>query len=46
MSDLRDAVQRALPSVRADLERLVRIPSVSANPAGAGEVHRCADEVA
>jgi acetylornithine deacetylase/succinyl-diaminopimelate desuccinylase-like protein len=26
------AVQRVLPSVRADLERLVRIPSVSADP--------------
>jgi cysteinylglycine-S-conjugate dipeptidase len=29
------AVRRVLPSVRADLERLVRIPSVSADPAAA-----------
>src|SRR6516162_9394546 len=32
---LDQAVQRMLPSVRADLERLVRIPSVSADPAAA-----------
>ena len=29
---LRDAVASVLPAVRADLERLVRIPSVSADP--------------
>ena len=29
---LSDAMQQVLPSVRADLERLVRIPSVSADP--------------
>jgi len=34
-SPLTAAVQRMLPSVRADLERLVRIPSVSADPAAA-----------
>jgi acetylornithine deacetylase/succinyl-diaminopimelate desuccinylase-like protein len=31
-ADLGDAVRQVLPSVRADLERLVRIPSVSADP--------------
>ena len=40
------AVQRVLPSVRADLERLVRIPSVSADPAAAQHVRASADEVA
>lgn len=45
-SDLRDAVQRVLPSVRADLEALVRIPSVSADPALKGEVRRSAEAVA
>jgi len=32
MSDLRAAVERVLPAVRSDLERLVRIGSVSADP--------------
>jgi cysteinylglycine-S-conjugate dipeptidase len=40
------AVQQILPSVRADLERLVRIPSVSADPSAAPHVRRSADEVA
>src|SRR6201997_2433507 len=40
------AVQQILPTVRADLERLVRIPSVSADPAAAPDVRRSADEVA
>jgi acetylornithine deacetylase/succinyl-diaminopimelate desuccinylase-like protein len=31
-TDLSHAVRQVLPSVRADLERLVRIPSVSADP--------------
>ena len=31
-ADLSQAVRQVLPSVRADLERLVRIPSVSADP--------------
>ena len=43
---LDDAVQQVLPSVRADLERLVRIPSVSADPAAAPHLRRSADEVA
>jgi len=35
-SSLTAAVRRVLPTARADLERLVRIPSVSADPAAAG----------
>jgi len=44
--DLSDAVRQVLPSVRADLERLVRIPSVSADPAAAPHVWASAAEVA
>jgi acetylornithine deacetylase/succinyl-diaminopimelate desuccinylase-like protein len=40
------AVRRVLPSVRADLERLVRIPSVSADPAAAPHLAASAREVA
>ena len=40
------AVRRVLPSVRADLDRLVRIPSVSADPAAAPHLHASAREVA
>jgi cysteinylglycine-S-conjugate dipeptidase len=40
------AVRRVLPSVRADLERLVRIPSVSADPAAAPQLQASAAEVA
>ena len=43
---LREAVQKVLPSVRADLEDLVRIPSVSADPALADEVRRSAEATA
>ena len=39
---LAEAVGQVLPSVRADLERLVRIPSVSADPARAAQVHESA----
>ncbi len=42
----RAAVGRVLPSVRADLERLVRIRSVSADPAAVDDVRRAANEVA
>jgi acetylornithine deacetylase/succinyl-diaminopimelate desuccinylase-like protein len=41
-----DAVQQVLPSVRADLERLVRIPSVSADPAAAPHLRDSAALVA
>jgi cysteinylglycine-S-conjugate dipeptidase len=40
------AVQRVLPSARADLERLVRIPSVSADPAAAPQVEESSRAVA
>ena len=45
-SDIRDRVQAVLPSVRSDLEDLVRIESVSADPARHGEVQRSAEAVA
>jgi cysteinylglycine-S-conjugate dipeptidase len=40
---LADSVREALPSARADLERLVRIPSVSADPAAAEAVRASAE---
>jgi len=40
------AVRQVLPSVRAGLERLVRIPSVSADPAAAAQLRASAGEVA
>jgi acetylornithine deacetylase/succinyl-diaminopimelate desuccinylase-like protein len=43
---LQDAVQQVLPSVRADLERLVRIPSVSADPTAGPYLRDSAAEVA
>lgn len=46
MSDLVERVHAVLPSVRHDLEDLVRIESVWADPARRGEVHRSADVVA
>ncbi|PZF82090.1 dipeptidase [Jiangella anatolica] len=46
MTDLRAAVEAVLPSVRADLERLVRIPSISADPARAADVLASAEMVA
>ncbi|MGI8697324.1 MAG: dipeptidase [Mycobacteriales bacterium] len=45
-SDLHAAVDRVLPGVRRDLETLVRIPSVSADPARAADVDRSAELVA
>lgn len=46
MSDVVARVQAVLPSVRSDLEDLVRIPSVWADPARRDEVHRSARAVA
>lgn len=46
MSELIERVQAVLPSVRADLEDLVRIQSVWADPARRDEVHRSARAVA
>lgn len=45
MSDLVQRVRDVLPAVRADLEDLVRIESVWADPARRPEVHRCAEAV-
>lgn len=45
MSDLVERVRDVLPSVRRDLEDLVRIESVWADPARRGEVHRSARAV-
>src|SRR5688572_23340999 len=44
--DLRRRVEDVLPSVRRDLEALVRIPSVSALPAHAEDVRRSAEATA
>ena len=41
-----ETVRAQQPSVRADLEALVAVPSVSADPDRAGEVQRSADQVA
>lgn len=46
MDDLIQRVRAVLPSVRADLEDLVRIESVWADQARRDEVHRSADAVA
>jgi acetylornithine deacetylase/succinyl-diaminopimelate desuccinylase-like protein len=46
MSDLVERVREVLPSVRRDLENLVRIESVWADPARRAEVHRSARAVA
>ncbi len=45
-NDLRARVKEVLPGVRSDLEGLVRIESVSADPQRAGEVRRSAEAVA
>ncbi len=50
VSDLRETLKNAtaavLPGARADLERLVRIPSIWADPAHAEDTHRSAETVA
>jgi acetylornithine deacetylase/succinyl-diaminopimelate desuccinylase-like protein len=45
-ASIRTAVRDVMPSVRADLEALVRIPSVSADPAHADDVRRSAEATA
>ena len=45
-ADLRTALDQVLPGTRADLERLVRIPSVSADPAARPHLEDSAHEVA
>ncbi len=42
LDELRRRVQEVLPGIRRDLEDLIRIESVSADPARAGEVERSA----
>jgi acetylornithine deacetylase/succinyl-diaminopimelate desuccinylase-like protein len=44
--DLAAALAAVLPGARADLERLVRIPSIWADPAHADDTHRSAEAVA
>jgi acetylornithine deacetylase/succinyl-diaminopimelate desuccinylase-like protein len=46
LDDIRSALRPVLPGVRADLERLVRIPSVSADPTARPHVEQSAAEVA
>ncbi|MCW2775382.1 MAG: peptidase [Nocardioides sp.] len=46
IDDIRTAVTGLLPGIRQNLEDLVRIESVSADPARAGEVQRSAEAVA
>ena len=46
MSPLRDAVRRELPRAQADLEALVRIPTISADPAHAADVGAAVQAVA
>src|SRR5215207_4792859 len=46
LESLRDRVHAVMPGIRQDLEDLVRIESVSADPARAGEVQRSAEAVA
>jgi len=45
-SGVRSAVAAALPAARVSLERLVRIPSVSADPSSRAQVEASAEEVA
>jgi acetylornithine deacetylase/succinyl-diaminopimelate desuccinylase-like protein len=45
-TDLRAAVDGVLPGARADLERLVRIPSIWADPTHAEDTRRSAEAVA
>ncbi|GAA0446479.1 dipeptidase [Paractinoplanes deccanensis] len=44
--DLRAAIDRELPGVRADLERLVRIPGIAFDGFDHGEIRRSAEAVA
>jgi cysteinylglycine-S-conjugate dipeptidase len=45
-AEVRTALGKVLPDIRADLERLVRIPSVSADPAARPQVEASAEETA
>ena len=43
--ELRAAVERLFPEVRADLDSLVRIPSISADPDRTADLRACAERV-
>jgi cysteinylglycine-S-conjugate dipeptidase len=45
-AEVRAALDQVLPGIRADLEQLVRIPSVSADPSARPHLEHSADEVA
>src|SRR6476469_5971630 len=45
IDELRSRINDVLPGIRSDLEDLVRIQSVSADPERAGEVQRSAEAV-
>ncbi len=45
-TEARQAVRRILPDIRHELDALIRIPSVSADPAAAAEVRRSAEATA
>jgi cysteinylglycine-S-conjugate dipeptidase len=45
-ADLRAAIEREMPGVRADLERLVRIPGIAFDGFDHAEVDRSAEAVA
>jgi acetylornithine deacetylase/succinyl-diaminopimelate desuccinylase-like protein len=45
-NDLHEAVRRVLPGARADLESLIRIPSVSADPGAAAQLRHSAEATA
>jgi len=44
-AEVRTALEQVLPGIRADLERLVRIPSVSSDPSARPHVEASAEEV-
>ncbi|MBC7373585.1 MAG: dipeptidase [Frankiales bacterium] len=45
-AELQDAVRREMPRARSDLEALVRIPTISSDPAHAGDVAQAVGAVA
>ncbi len=46
VQDLRAAINRELPGLRADLERLIRIPGIAFDGFDRGELERSAEAVA
>jgi cysteinylglycine-S-conjugate dipeptidase len=45
-ADVRKALRTILPGIRADLEELIRIPSISADQARAADIRRSAEQTA